>query len=186
MSSFDPQKSLDKKALAATNWFRVRAIAGKRAKKLPFFIKLDDLVSYGALGLMDAVEKFDPSLGFKFTTYANWRIHGAISDGVRETQNKLKQAMHRDEVSIEDEEYELAADERLSPESEVLREDIACIVRKAVEALPASEKEVIRLVYFEGLTHAEAAMKLGFSIEWIYQLRRRAKASLRCALADCI
>jgi RNA polymerase sigma factor for flagellar operon FliA len=43
----------------------------------------DDLVSYGIMGLYDAVGKFDLQRGLRFETYATWRIRGAIYDGLR-------------------------------------------------------------------------------------------------------
>lgn len=43
----------------------------------------DDLVSYGVFGLIDAIEKFDPTRGWKFETYAVARIKGAILDELR-------------------------------------------------------------------------------------------------------
>jgi RNA polymerase sigma factor for flagellar operon FliA len=44
---------------------------------------LDDLVSAGIIGLLDAIEKFNPSKGASFKTYATYRIKGAILDEVR-------------------------------------------------------------------------------------------------------
>ena len=44
---------------------------------------IEDLVSYGILGLMDAIEKYDPSRNVKFETYAAFRIKGAIIDQLR-------------------------------------------------------------------------------------------------------
>jgi RNA polymerase sigma factor for flagellar operon FliA len=46
-------------------------------------IDTDDLIGYGVFGLIDAVERFDPSKSVKFETYAVFRIHGAIIDQVR-------------------------------------------------------------------------------------------------------
>jgi len=46
-------------------------------------IEIDDLISYGTLGLIDAIEKFDPAKNVKFETYAVLRIRGAIIDGLR-------------------------------------------------------------------------------------------------------
>jgi RNA polymerase sigma factor for flagellar operon FliA len=48
----------------------VKFVAGRVASGLPRSIDQADLVSYGIFGLIDAVEKFDPSRGFKFETYA--------------------------------------------------------------------------------------------------------------------
>jgi RNA polymerase sigma factor for flagellar operon FliA len=61
----------------------VRFVAGRVRMTLPAFVDEDDLVGYGVLGLLDAMEKFDPSRGVKFETYAVTRIRGAILDGLR-------------------------------------------------------------------------------------------------------
>jgi RNA polymerase sigma factor for flagellar operon FliA len=61
----------------------VKYVAGRVAIGLPSNVEFDDLVSYGVFGLMDAIEKFDPSRGIKFETYAIARIRGAILDGLR-------------------------------------------------------------------------------------------------------
>jgi len=61
----------------------VKYVAGRLVIGLPSSVELDDLISYGVFGLIDAVEKFDPSRGVKFETYAVSRIKGAILDGLR-------------------------------------------------------------------------------------------------------
>jgi RNA polymerase sigma factor for flagellar operon FliA len=61
----------------------VKFVAGRVASGLPPNIEQADLVSYGIFGLIDAIEKFDPSRGFKFETYAVTRIKGAIIDELR-------------------------------------------------------------------------------------------------------
>lgn len=62
----------------------VRLIAGRMMISLPNSVILDDLVSSGLLGLINAIEKFDESKGVKFKTFANIKIKGAILDGLRE------------------------------------------------------------------------------------------------------
>lgn len=49
----------------------------------PRELDYEDLVSYGNIGLLDAIERFDPSLGFAFQTYAASRIGGTILDELR-------------------------------------------------------------------------------------------------------
>ncbi len=61
----------------------VKYIAQKIASRLPSNIELDDLISCGVIGLMDAIEKFDSSRDNKFKTYAEFRIRGAILDELR-------------------------------------------------------------------------------------------------------
>jgi RNA polymerase sigma factor for flagellar operon FliA len=61
----------------------VRFVAGRMAMHVPSVIELDDLVGWGVLGLLDAVEKFDPEQNIKFSTYATIRVRGAILDEIR-------------------------------------------------------------------------------------------------------
>ncbi len=50
---------------------------------LPKSVSKDDLKSLGLMGLLDALQKFDPSRDLKFDTYASFRVRGAILDGLR-------------------------------------------------------------------------------------------------------
>ncbi len=61
----------------------VKYVAGRVAISMPPHVDFEDLLSYGILGLMDAIEKFDPNQGTKFRTYASTRIRGAIIDEIR-------------------------------------------------------------------------------------------------------
>ena len=61
----------------------MKFVAGRVGSGLPANVEQADLVSYGIFGLFDAIEKFDPSRGFKFETYAIARIKGAIIDELR-------------------------------------------------------------------------------------------------------
>ena len=61
----------------------VKYVAGRVAAGLPNSIDSADLVSYGVFGLIDAIEKFDPTRGLKFESYAMARIRGAIVDELR-------------------------------------------------------------------------------------------------------
>src|SRR5256886_13237214 len=62
----------------------VKYVAQRLACRLPDWICLDDLISTGVLGLMDAIAKYDPTRGTTFKTYAEWRIRGAMLDALRE------------------------------------------------------------------------------------------------------
>ena len=61
----------------------VKFVAGRVSAGLPQSIEQADLASYGMFGLIDAIEKFDPSRSIKFETYAITRIKGAIIDELR-------------------------------------------------------------------------------------------------------
>jgi len=59
-------------------------VSGRLAIGLPKSVSKEDLSSFGVMGLIDAVEKFDYERGLQFETYASWRIRGAIIDGLRQ------------------------------------------------------------------------------------------------------
>jgi len=61
----------------------VKYIAQRIAVTLPASVDRDDLISSGILGLVKAVETFEPERGFKFETYAGHKIRGAILDDLR-------------------------------------------------------------------------------------------------------
>jgi RNA polymerase sigma factor for flagellar operon FliA len=61
----------------------VEYVAGRLRGGLPPAVEMADLVSYGIFGLIDAIDKFQPSRGIKFETYASLRIRGAILDELR-------------------------------------------------------------------------------------------------------
>lgn len=75
------QKEKDKLIVSYMNV--VKIIAKKIYMKLPSNYELDDLISVGVIGLMDAIEKYDPKQGVKFKTYAEYRIKGQILDELR-------------------------------------------------------------------------------------------------------
>jgi len=61
----------------------IRAIAHRLAFRLPAYLDAEDLISVGVIGLMDAMEKYDPAREAKFKTYAEFRIRGAMLDEIR-------------------------------------------------------------------------------------------------------
>jgi RNA polymerase sigma factor for flagellar operon FliA len=74
---------VDRRALIEDHQGLVRAIAHKVGKKLPRNLEFDDLVAYGMIGLVEASQRFDPNGGARFSSYAYYRIQGAIYDGLR-------------------------------------------------------------------------------------------------------
>jgi RNA polymerase sigma factor FliA len=77
----DPQQV---EALIATYAPQVKYLAQRLACRLPASIDLDDLISAGVLGLLDAIQKYDPTRAASLKTYAEFRIQGAMLDYVRE------------------------------------------------------------------------------------------------------
>ncbi len=70
-------------------------LAKRISLSLPFPTEMEDLVAYGQLGLVEASERFDPSRGNNFSTFAHYRIRGAIYDGLREMGAITRSRAHR-------------------------------------------------------------------------------------------
>lgn len=60
----------------------VRSLAWAMRRSLPENVDLDDLIGYGQVGLAEAARDFDASLGNQFSTFAYYRIRGAMCDGL--------------------------------------------------------------------------------------------------------
>src|SRR5262245_56948952 len=73
----------DRQKLVDANVPFVRSIAAKIKEQLPREIEFDDLVAYGMQGLLEAAERFDGSHGTSFTTFAYYRVPGAMFCGLR-------------------------------------------------------------------------------------------------------
>ncbi len=73
----------ERQRLVDSNVPFVRAISAKIKESLPREIEFDDLVAYGMQGLLEAAERFDGRVGTSFTTFAYYRVRGAVFDGLR-------------------------------------------------------------------------------------------------------
>lgn len=198
----------------------------------------EDLLSQAVVGLIDAVDKFDPKRGVKFETYAYHRIRGAVVDMLREldwlprslrqrearmaavygnmekrlgrppTDGELAAALgltvdQLDELAQEvalqavqslDETFvtleagmgtvsETVPDAAaLSPEAEAERWAEREMVARAIENLPESERTVISLYYYEGLTLKEIGEALGVTESRACQIHGKAVVRLRAQL----
>ena len=85
----------------------VHHVARQVLRTLSVQVELDDLVSAGSVGLINAVESFDPSRGLAFSTYAAPRIRGAILDDLRKNDH-VPRSIRRKQRQI------AAAEQRLS------------------------------------------------------------------------
>src|ERR1700738_4631555 len=72
----------------ANAWFwnilpQVKLIARRIHERLPESVNLEDLISTGTIGLISAIDNFDPRHNVKLKTYAEYKIRGAILDSLR-------------------------------------------------------------------------------------------------------
>jgi len=86
----DVKTEIVKKYLPLVKYIASKIIIGKTK-----YVEFEDLVSYGMLGLMDAINKFDESKGMKFSTYASIRIKGAMIDELRRNSPIPKRSMDK-------------------------------------------------------------------------------------------
>lgn len=100
----------------------VKVVAGRLAISLPSHVDKDDLLSNGFFGLIDAIDRFDPSRKNKFETYAGVRVRGAMLDYLRARDwvpVTMRQKIRRYEQAVTDLENKLgrsATDEELAEE----------------------------------------------------------------------
>jgi RNA polymerase sigma factor for flagellar operon FliA len=73
----------------------VRSLATKIVRNVPVPVDLEDLVAYGQVGLAEAAREFDPDQGTQFTTFAYYRIRGAIYDGISKMSWTSRARYHR-------------------------------------------------------------------------------------------
>jgi RNA polymerase sigma factor for flagellar operon FliA len=73
----------ERERLILENLPQVRLIARRIHERLPESVSLDDLISTGTVGLISAIDRFDPSHNVKLKTYAEYKIRGAILDSLR-------------------------------------------------------------------------------------------------------
>jgi RNA polymerase sigma factor for flagellar operon FliA len=78
----------------------VVGIARRMANLLPDHLDVNDFISDGAIGLLDAIDKYDDSFGVPFQSYIRLRIRGAIIDGLRD-MDQVPRSMRAFEKSIQ-------------------------------------------------------------------------------------
>jgi len=100
----------------------IKYIASRIAMRLPPNVALDDLISAGVIGLIDAIEKYDPNRNTQFKTYAEFRIKGAILDELRSLDwvpRSVRKKFHRIEAAyakLQKESGQPAKDEEVAAE----------------------------------------------------------------------
>lgn len=162
----------------------VHSIAWQIRRKLPAHVDLDDLIGHGQLGLVEAAHRFDESRDVKFTTFAFWRIRGAILDAIsrQEWFNQADFDSGVFEQDLIDSEAEGASVERhagpaarreRTPADVASESEMRGKLREALGHLPPESAALVRMVYVEGHTLAEVARRMGIDRSWAVRLHQR-------------
>ncbi len=129
-------EGMGRQELLATYSKKVSYIARRISHRLPKHapIEMDDLINSGALGLLDAIDKFDPDKQTTFSTYAEFRIRGAILDllrGLDPVSRTVREKAHELERVTRDLELKL----RRPPESEDVAREMKITLPEYFELL---------------------------------------------------
>jgi RNA polymerase sigma factor for flagellar operon FliA len=215
----------------------VHFVARRLARTLADEAELDDLVSAGNFGLLQAVESFDPDRGLAFSTFATLRVRGAMLDelrradrvsrgtrtkarhlqrvrntlgnrfGRRATQREIadeagvdlptlwqweNEVVHGAECSLEAPLGDDGSGARvfgdsipsLFPDVEIEfdRERESEFVREALDELGKTERQVLSMYFFDGMSLLEIAPHVGVTESGVSRIRTRALRQLRVRL----
>jgi len=166
-----------KEVLINANMRLVVNIAKKHSAQTDNFF---ELLSDGNMSLIRAVEKFDYTRGFKFSTYASWAI-------MKNFARTIPDEKHRRErfVTGHDEVFEVAPDMRSDEHEAVMsKERATASINKLLEHLEPREREIIRMragldSHAKGMTLEEIGQQFGITKERVRQLNARAMKKLR-------
>src|SRR3954471_1319326 len=112
----------------------VKYVAGRLGSGLPAHVDEGDLVSYGLLGLMGAIERYEPDRDVKFETYAIARIKGAIIDELR-AMDWVPRSVRSRAREIERAIAELEAKQGTAPTDEQIAKKVGITVEELEESL---------------------------------------------------
>src|SRR6187200_809404 len=164
----------------------VKYVAGRMSSGLPSHVEEADLISYGLLGLISAIERFEPEREIKFETFAITRIKGSIIDELRSldwvprsVRTKARE-IERANAKLEHELHRAPTDPAMEMDTTEMKDRLA----DAIARLPEREKLVVALYYYENLTLREIGEVLGVTESRVSQLHTKAVLRLRGRLAD--
>ena len=164
----------------------------------------DDLESAALVGLIDAIDRYDPQRGVPFEGYAGLRIRGAVLDELRRVDDHTREQRRRARAVADDADPEIGAF-RATLSLDLLLEsgdrdwaaedltddryesqDLRGRVESALRCLPPRQRELLARYYGDALTLRQSAVRMGISEARACQLHGRAIFNLRRELAALV
>ncbi len=160
----------------------VAEIARRKYGKLPY---RDDLISAGAIGLIQAADKFDAARGVPFKRYCYYRILGAMRDEIRGmdwvprlVRKNREQVVRTVRLDLEKHKNIESGDD---PTEEPQRNDF---MRSVTQGCTCRESQVMTLYYWGGLTAQSIADELRMSTAGVFCIKARVISRLQKKLTE--
>jgi len=172
----------------------VRQLAGAMARRLPSHVELDELISLGNLGLVEARRRWDASRGVPFAAFAAPRIRGAMIDGLRQEDpvSRGERARLQKDIDAEasvqlvdiDSAADLAVDGEELPLERLEKREQLARMRQALSCLRDRERHVIERHFFGECSLREIGEELGVTESRACQIVGAALGRMRAHLKE--
>ena len=160
------------------SWIKRTALILKA--RMPW-AELDELLQWGAIGMLEAMNRFDATLGVEFQAFAARRIRGAMIDGLRR-EGALRRGESVFDVDVVDTAALAGGTSPDDPLALLVRSDTRSLLVEALKTLPPLEYQVLALHFYDEMNNREIAAILDMSEGYASRIRKRALFSLSVRL----
>ena len=132
-----------------------------------------DLLQEGTVGLIEAVDRFEPERGVLFTTFARYRIRGRFLNYLKNRDENLPSSSHWEQELVGENDPQDGVDNLFWKEE----------LKKVMNRLPSKEKTVLKETMLRDRSAEEVARSLDITPSYLYRLRKKGLRRLRGMLA---